>query len=469
MQNPFSNRNTITAGDYTEQKRNLTKITFLKNNPLDFFRTQNYIVQPNCDLEENEIHKTPYPKENCLPNTLYFFLPYEQHDLFLNYYNEDHKSKHVKTSIDLQIKKKCKKCSNTIFLMKYPPAEWVCDGWDPPNSHCKGYPNGEKLNRTHEAFACPNHRHCNWIICKKCYEYLNKEEEPAEEVGEEEFISEEISYEDLIEQERKDAIEQEILESRKKAPYLKCIRNYKEYLDLAKGFHLTEPLCENAYPDICENGKNGKLVNNISEAKYAVLDMGKECLYESEEVKKCNCGKCAICKKPKKTSLKINKCRMEKGLINLRGTITPKLKTENIFKFPITLKKTYFCNKKVEHTSQPDIHNIHPNKLHTHWFPTNRNFTTYTHQHAGKQQFHSRPYNCGKKERAIRQTPYIAPHNKPGCAVQNNFPRHPFNNMGKLFSMPTAKTIVKLPPRHIPKRVVRENHLKFAFKRNIFL
>ena len=33
MNNPFSNKTTISAGDYLQQKKNIVKINFLKNYP----------------------------------------------------------------------------------------------------------------------------------------------------------------------------------------------------------------------------------------------------------------------------------------------------------------------------------------------------------------------------------------------------------------------------------------------------
>jgi len=454
MQNPFSKRNTTSSGSYIEKKRNLTKIMFLKNLPDALSKTNNYIVQPQPQILLEKDYSKEYPKENCTPDIFRTYYSYDQQDLFFNYYGEEKNSPQIKTI--------CKKCSNTIFLMKTSPNHWLCDGWDPPNSSCKGNPNGTPLNESHQSFACPNHTHCNWIICKACYEYLNNENkkkknnEPNDIINEPNDIINEptIDYETLIDEEKKYMIEQGVLKNRKNGAYLKCIRSYKEYLDLAKGFHLTEPFCEVTYPNACENTNNGKLVNNICEGQYSVLDMGEECLYtcgpQIAKHKNCLCGKCDICKKAARgrgadsglltdCMLTINKCRKEKGLLNIRGTVTPKLKTENILKFPIMLKKTAACNEAINWTGEPDIHDIQDKKVHTHWFPTNDKFITYTHKHKGHQ-----PIYKYKNAKRVRKRYPTGPHNKGDCSPSNNFPKHPFSGMG--FNNAGKRTVTTLNP-----------------------
>ena len=78
---------------------------------------------------------------------------------------------------------------------------------------------------------------------------------------------------------------------------------------------------------------NGKFVENISEGRFSVIDMGKDCLYQENgfEYPQGICENKVLYK-----DVIVDKCRREKGLINLRATVLPKLKTERIFKFPLT-------------------------------------------------------------------------------------------------------------------------------------
>ena len=245
MHNPFSKRTTASASDYLQRKKNIVKINFLKNHP---YRTHEYNLQPAIPF----IPPNVYPSES-------HFVTYDLKDNHLT----------PNTKYDTR---KCHKCNTDLVLMTESPKEWVCDGWNPPISHCQSAGNGEKLNQAYTAYCCPNTDKCNWIVCEKCFLHVKDDEE-------EEDPHQPIDYEKLIQDENKQNIEHRIECARKNAPIVTCIKSYKEYLDLTKGFMLTEPFCENRYPDTCENDDNGKLVQNICEAKYSVLDMGKSCLY----------------------------------------------------------------------------------------------------------------------------------------------------------------------------------------------
>lgn len=305
--NPFSNWNTISASDYILKKKNLTKIKYIKDKRELNFKTNNYTVEQG---------KT---------------VPFIQENLSII-------SNHFRTQ--------CGKCHSKLVFMEKTPQKWMCDIEYSFNLECKS--GGGKLGKKTQAYKCPNE--CDWIICAKCFNCKQKQKD----------------IEKLIAEERKQLLKDEIEHDRRNAPNIKCIKGYGEYLDLAKGFFLTQPHCENTYPNTCNNFDNGKLVQNIWEAKYSVVDMTK-------------------------TNRKHD----------LRGTIQPKQRTEEIFKFPFTIRKTIFCNKPVNNTASPDIHNVDDHHPHVHWFPANKNcddfipdyypqwfpakqdFVNYTHCHLG--------------------------------------------------------------------------------------
>ena len=380
------------------------------------------------------------------------YVPYEQNDLFFNYYTgEEYNTHNSLPEVDEhQIYKKCKKCENSLSLMSSSPKEWVCDGWDPPNTHCKGVANGKQLTENDKAFACPNVKHCNWIICEACYKFVEakkeKEKKVVEDDGYEPFGAEPFEFrhdwEQEIEDERLEIIKETTIEDRKTAPSIKCIRSYQEYLDLAKGFHLTEPFCEKSYQDDtcepCSAGRPGsKKVRNIHEAPYSILDMSNRCLYEKVHHDNTDEG-CVF-------EIKRNKCRLEKGLVNNRGIIMPKLETENIFKFPITIKKTFHCNKPIKNCAEPKIHCIADGRPHTHWFPTNKGFIKYAHRHKGRFSQKKRGY----------QVP-IGEHKQENCEDNGIFPKHP--------KCPPNFNITEQGKKKITTIPAEDNFLKKNFK-----
>ena len=381
MNNPFSNRTTITSGEYLEKKKRLSKISHLKQSIYANYKTANYIVTSNTS-KEKILPQRKYPQEIPFDlRTIPFFEPQET------------KEETKKETSQVQ-NPKCKKCFNTLSLMKKSPKHWICDGWNPPNTHCLGG-NNIQLGENDKAYCCYNVKHCNWIICEKCYNSIclqntknMKQKKEEEQIKKEKRINEEeqeIMELERIEQEKIKMLKKEIEYYRNIAPTLKCIKSYQEYLDLAKGFQDTEPFCETSYEDICQNIENGKLLSQMCDANYSSIDMGKECLYEKRDlIEKDNVGndRVVVIK-----DFVINKCRTDKGLLNLRGTIIPKNKIEHTFKFPVTLKKTHFCGLEID-KQQPDHHKVGKNQTHTHWFPTRNTFIKYTHVGNEKIPFH---------------------------------------------------------------------------------
>lgn len=406
MNNPFSNRVCIDSSDYILKKKRLAKIENLKSTQYANYKTSTYHV--TSSIKPETLKKSAYPKEpKFLPNPLLNFYPIVIHHLnlkqygdfkvssqsFDNYdklsyeassYNELYDGQYSKEEVHNKspekytniFNPKCKKCSNDLASMKNPPEEWYCDGWDPPNTHCVGG-NNIKLDKDSKAYCCPNVVHCNWILCEKCYISIGKknktlycEPEPEEEDGE--YKLDEIEIRKRIETEAQIMLRDKIENMRKCAPSLKCFSSYEEYLDLAKGFHLTEPFCENTYENDCLNINNGKLIENISEGRFSVIDMGRDCLYEKKNFKyPSGFGDNAILYK----DLVVDKCRAQKGLINLRATVLPKLKTERIFKFPLTIKKTHFCSNGVDKLSKLPVNLL--DKKHLRWLPTRNTFIKF--------------------------------------------------------------------------------------------
>ena len=91
MNNPFSNRVCIDAGDYILKKKRLTKIANLKQSQYANYKTSTYIVCSG-DCKKNgveSIEKRPYPAEPCfLPNPMLSYHPVEIHNLKLEQYGE---------------------------------------------------------------------------------------------------------------------------------------------------------------------------------------------------------------------------------------------------------------------------------------------------------------------------------------------------------------------------------------------
>ena len=161
----------------------------------------------------------------------------------------------------------CNKCKHGLNKMLPSPRKWICDMWDPPNSYCEGG-NGKEYTNNDVAFCCPNYNFCNWVICKRCYDLLlnNKETYPHTEPdrsceldysseGMRRFlddraaeghdqkcclISRDSENQKLLEKEQ----EQQVKQNLKYAPVIKNIKSYQEYLDLTRGFYLTQPHCE---------------------------------------------------------------------------------------------------------------------------------------------------------------------------------------------------------------------------------
>jgi len=409
MNNPFSNRVCIDSSDYILKKKRLAKIENLKSTQYANYKTSTYHV--TSSVKPETLKRNAYPKEpKFMPNPILSYHPIEIHHLnlkqygdfkvssqsFDNYdklsyeassYNELYEGQYPKdetynkspekhTNI---FNPKCKKCSNDLASMKNTPDEWYCDGWDPPNTHCVGG-NNIKLGKDDKAYCCPNVQHCNWILCEKCYIAMGKKnktlhfkrEKLVEEEDDCEYKLDEIEIKNRIETEAQIMLRDKIENMRKSAPSLKCFSSYEEYLDLAKGFHLTEPFCENTYQNDCLNINNGKLVENISEGIFSVVDMGRDCLYEKNKFEyPSGFGDNAILYK----DVVIDKCRREKGLINLRATVLPKLKTERIFKFPLTIKKTHFCSNDVDKISHEPVN--FSDKKHLRWQPTRNTFIKF--------------------------------------------------------------------------------------------
>jgi hypothetical protein len=443
MNNPFSNRTTTTSGEYLQKKKAVTKIEFIKRMPWRNFKTNEYIVR-SVAIPKKNTEKPKYPEESPFPAPP---IPYpdEFNDLFYNNNDEDYiqhecheKKEYSGYENNTQV---CKKCSNSLILMNPSPQKWTCDHWDPPNTYCKNG-NGKELDRTYKAYCCPNHKYCNWVICEKCYislekKVIKKEKEVEQPYGDIEAFE---NWDKILDDEKREQLEKDVAGDLKYAPTLKCIKGHREFLDLAKGFHLTQPFCENTYENTCENNDCGKLVNNISEARYSVLDMGKSCLYDNDLF----VGGMSKTDGPLEQIdiVHMNKCRLDKGLLNLRGTIEPKLKTEHILKFPLTLKKTEYCNKTIQHGEEPEIHNIHPNKPHVHWFPTKNRFIKYGHQHS------ENPHQKGNKVR-------------PG----NTFPGHANSTRILQFSMnKLGKKTVLIPPNPKFRQKQWQRDTQFGFK-----
>ena len=434
MKNPFSNRVCVDSSDYILKKKRLAKIEHLKSSKYANYKTSTYHVTSN-NYKPTMLKKGIYPQEpKFVPNPILSFNPIEVHHLNLQQYGDfkvssksfdnydklSYESPSYNELYDGQYDKlnkpnindisekcpekytnffnpKCKKCSNDLAEMKEPPEEWYCDGWDPPNTHCVGG-NNIKLGKTDKAYCCPNVEHCNWILCEKCYISIGKKNktlycEPCEkeEEDEGEYKPSDIEIQERIEMEAQIMLKDKIEGMRRCAPSLKCIKSYEEYLDLAKGFHLTEPFCENTYQNDCLNINNGKLVENISEGRYSVIDMGKDCLYEENgfEYPKGICENKVLYK-----DFKVDKSRKEKGLLNLRATVLPKLKTERIFKFPLTIKKTHFCSNGVDKMSHEPV-NLTSNEKHIRWVPTRNTFIKFRPpphpRHAGSEKRRALP------------------------------------------------------------------------------
>jgi len=443
MNNPFSNRTTTTSGEYLQKKKAITKIEFIKRMPWKNFKTPDYIVK-DTPKPIKHYEKPKYPEEPPFPAPPVPY-PAEFNDLFYNNTEQDYiqrqeynKKEYCGYENNGQV---CKKCSNSLTLMNPSPQKWTCDCWDPPNTYCESG-NRKEFGRTDKAYSCPNHQYCNWVVCEKCYIALGKkvikkelEEEPR--VPFEQHIED---WDKILSDEKQEQLRKDVVGDLKHAPILKCIKGHREYLDLAKGFHLTQPFCENTYQNTCENNDCGKLVNNISEARYSVLDMGKSCLYDNDlfvgGIHKKNGPLEQI------DIVHMNKCRLDKGLLNLRGTIEPKLKTEHILKFPITLKKTEYCNKIINHGEEPKIHNIHPDKPHVHWFPTKNRFIKYGHKH------NEHPHQ-----------------NVTGATKSGSFPAHANPNRSLQFSMnQLGKKTVLIPPNTKFRQKQWQQDATFGFK-----
>jgi hypothetical protein len=392
MHNPFSSRTTISSGDYIQKKRILTKITFLKNMPYRNFKTSTYMVQ-DITPKEPDYEQPEYPEEPEFPPLP---ISLQTSDLFDYMGEEEYGKGGIIHNSDSSISKAvCKKCSNSLTRMNPTPKHWICDGWDPPNSYCESG-NGKKFTNADVAYCCPNYRYCNWVICDKCYTSLLKralDDEKKERDGVENALQNNVDFEDpdkgrtikerelekLLEEEKENAVRKNLTY----APIIKNIKSYKEYLDLTRGFYLTQPYCENAYPDCCELGGK-RPVNNIFEARNSVLDYGKECLYEREEVGQgVGENEDGTRNEPgiRYNNPILNRERLERGILNLRGVIDTKYETEQYMQFPKTLKKTQFCDQPIGKDPKEEHHKINPNMRHTHWFPTKNRFVKFGHHH----------------------------------------------------------------------------------------
>ena len=329
--NPFSNRTTTSRSDYIQRKRNLTKIAFLKEMPWKNFKTRDYVV---CDT-----HKCPntnYPEQTVLhksyPEPSYpYHLPHMEANLYYRDEIKDYTCPYNSSDVTIS----CETCGYGVKKMEISPDQWVCDNWKPPYTSCiRG--NGEKLDNTVTAYCCQNVQNCNYIICDKCYsiKYANKEDSVNKLVN---------SYTNVIPSTEYTYPCSKIKPPTdfSKYPIVKMVKGHQELLDLTKGFYMTEPDLENRYPNSCQL-KGEKPVNNICEARYSVLDLGKKCLYED-----------------KKNILIENKGRTDKGLINLVGTVHQKQGDEPIFEFPVPLHKTTtFVKKENNHHPTVKIHKI---------------------------------------------------------------------------------------------------------------
>ena len=84
MNNPFSNRVCIDAGDYIQKKKRLTKIAHLKSSQYANYKTSTYIVCSDHVKKDGSVSlkKSPYPQEPCfLPNPMLSYHPVEIHNL----------------------------------------------------------------------------------------------------------------------------------------------------------------------------------------------------------------------------------------------------------------------------------------------------------------------------------------------------------------------------------------------------
>jgi len=411
--NPFSNRTSMTSSDYIQKKKNITKIAYLKKMPWKNFKTSTYVVCDNRKALKYE-YKAPLPSYYPEP-PFPFELPHIEANLYYHDEMKDYGNQPSTHQYNNNVAIGCEKCGYAIKKMEISPNEWVCDNWKPPYTSCERG-NGAKQNHTVVAYCCQNVSNCNYIICDKCYtiKYVNKKNhvKKLEMKDDVEIDVESIDY-------KKEVPPPDFT----KFPIVKMARSHQELLDLTKGFYLTEPDCENRYPNSCQL-KGEKRVNNICEGKYSVLDLGNKCLYDdfNEEYKFSveKTDKDIEGKEIRVDSVIIeNKLRTNKGLINLVGTIHQKQGQEAIFQYPIPLHKTTtFVQKENNHHPPVQIHNIPATRFHKHVFPDNNVMVSYTHKHSTK------------------------PH-KPKSGKSGNRPPHPTNNLFQFNSYTPSISLTK--------------------------
>ena len=398
--NPFSNRTSMSSSDYIQKKRNLTKIAYLKTMPWKNFKTNTYVVCDNKKALKYEYKPPSLPTHYPEPGFPHQ-LPHMETNLYYHDEMKDYRNQPAMQQYNNNVDIGCKKCGYAIKKMEISPNEWVCDNWKPPYTSCERG-NGVKLNHSVVAYCCQNVTNCNYIICDKCYtiKYADKEKCVEKSVTEDEthLHEESVDY-------KKEAPPPDFT----KFPIVKMAKSHQELLDLTKGFYLTEPDCENRYPNSCQL-KGEKPVNNICEGKYSVLDLGDKCLYddinEKYKVHVELTDKCVEGKNIRVDSVIIeNKLRTNRGLINLVGTVHQKQGQEPIFQYPIPLHKTTsFVPKENNHHPSVQIHNISESRVNKHVFPDNNVMVTHTHIHNMK------------------------PH-KPKSGKYGNRPPHPTNNI----------------------------------------
>ena len=330
-----------------------------------------------------------------------------------------------------EIKPSCNKCNGYLKKMNYSPGDWICDHWNPPYTSCESG-NGIKLNNNTRSYCCENTNSCTYTICEKCYNYsyskLKRE------------IEHKYNNMKEIQEQEEEEEEHQNCNCNKPSPYptdfskfplVKKIKGHQEMLDLTKGFFLTQPDCTNRYPNTCKLGGE-KPVNQMWEGKYSVLDLGKDCLYDehNKEYRKIFNNSSYGCDGKNDDVapvLKDDKCRKEKGLINILGNVQPKQYDEATFQYPIPLFKTKTCVPiNTNHQSMPEIHNIDPKKMHTHFYPDKNVMVKYTHRHSTK------------------------PH-KPKSGINGSRPPYP-SNRGLQFTMFNKPATVTLTSGNKPTR-----------------
>ena len=409
--NPFSNRTTLSSSDYIQKKKNLSKIAYLKEMPWKNFKTNSYVVCDNKKALKYEYTKPPTLPTSYPEPPFPYNLPHIETNLYYHNEMQDYGNPSYPENNNI----KCEKCGYGITKMDISPNEWVCDHWKPPYSSCERG-NGTKLDQNIVAYCCQNVKHCNYIICDKCYhiKYAQKKE----------CVKNIETNEDLVEENVHTCPEEKPPPDFSKFPLVKMVKSHQELLDLTKGFYLTEPDCENRYPNSCQL-KGEKPVNNICEGKYSVLDLGKDCLYDNEN-KEYKFTVEQTDKDIEGHEIRIdnvlieNKGRTDRGLMSLVGTVHQKQGAEPIFQFPVPLHKTTtFVKKENNHHPPVEIHNISDNKYHTHVFPNNNVMLRYRHKHNTE------------------------PH-KPKKVNGKNHPSHPSN---KIFNFNNTTPNILLNPR----------------------